>query len=39
MLLLALAAPVFAVSKIFLKNPGFFVLGVERPPKIALWSV
>jgi hypothetical protein len=32
MLLLALAAPVLADSKIFLKNPCFLVLGVERPP-------
>jgi hypothetical protein len=33
MLLLALAAPVLADSKIFLKKPCFLVLGVERPPK------
>lgn len=33
MLLLALAAPVFAESSIFFKNPVFFVLGVVRPPK------
>jgi hypothetical protein len=33
MLLLALAAPVFADSKIFLKKPCFLVLGVESPPK------
>jgi hypothetical protein len=33
-LLLALAAPVFAESMIFLKNPRFFVWGVDKPPKI-----
>ena len=32
MLLRALAAFVLAVSRIFLKNPCFLALGVERPP-------
>lgn len=36
MLLLALAAPVLAVSNIFLKKPCFLVFGVDKPPKIAL---
>lgn len=38
MLLLALAAPVFADSKIFLKNPGFLAFGVESPPNTAVGS-
>jgi hypothetical protein len=32
MLLLAFAAPVFADSSIFLKNPCFFAFGVASPP-------
>jgi hypothetical protein len=33
-LLLAVAAPVFADSRIFFRKPVFLVLGVVRPPKI-----
>jgi hypothetical protein len=33
MVLLALAAPVFALSINFLKKPGFFALGVIKPPR------
>jgi hypothetical protein len=33
-LLLAVAAPVFADSRIFFKNPVFFVFGVVSPPNM-----